>query len=176
MTHQDIIEEIIEITPILASIPKLNIHQVPEKYFEEVEESIISQISFVKSENQEKQALPSDYFEKLDEVILNRIDEDTQVANIVPMTTSRFAYIKYAAILVVIIASLVVFNFQKPQENAQLTSELTQAEVLDYMVDHAEDFDINMLIDQEIIDESTLDGLSYLTIEEENAEIFESDF
>lgn len=178
MTHQNsnIIEEIIEMAPILASIPKLRVHQVPENYFDEVEESIISQINIIKSECQEKLAVPSDYFEKIDEVILSRIGDDTQGAKIVSMPTTRFAYMKYAAIFVVFLASLVVFNILKPQENTQLASELTQAEVLDYMVDHAEDFDINMLIDQEIIDETTLDDLSYISVEDENTDLFESDF
>ncbi len=178
MTHQDnnMIQEIVEMAPILASIPKLRVHQVPENYFDEVEESIISQINIIKSENQEKQALPLDYFEKVDEIILAKINDDTQGAKIVSMPILKFGYMKFAAIFVVLIASLVVFNILKPQENTQLTSELTQAEVLDYMVDHAEDFDINMLIDQEIIDETTLDDLSYISVEDENTDIFESDF
>jgi hypothetical protein len=178
MTHQDnnITEEIIDMAPILAAIPKSKLHRVPENYFDDVESIIISQLNLIKNEKAQDHQVPSDYFETIEDNILTRIHEETQESKIVPIPTSRFVYMKYAAILVVLIASLIVFNFLKPQENAQLASDLTQAETLDYMVDHAEDFDINMLIDQDIIDESTLDGLSYLTIEEENEDIFESDF
>jgi hypothetical protein len=170
MTNQDnnITEEIIDMAPILAALPKSKLHRVPENYFDDVESNIISQLNLIKNEKSQDQKVPADYFESLDDVILNKI---------VSLPASRFNYMKYAAILVVLIASLVAFNFLKPQENAQMASELTQAETIDYMVEHAEDFDINMLIDHDIIDETTLDGLSYITIEEEeNADIFESDF
>lgn len=179
MTNQDnnITEEIINMAPILAALPKSKLHRVPENYFDDVESNIISQLNLIKNEKSQDQKVPADYFESLDDVILNKIDSATQKSKIVSLPASRFNYMKYAAILVVLIASLVAFNFLKPQENAQMASELTQAETIDYMVEHAEDFDINMLIDHDIIDETTLDGLSYITIEEEeNADIFESDF
>jgi len=179
MTNQDhnTTEEIIEIAPILAAIPKSKMHRVPENYFDEVESKIISQLNLIKNEHVAEHQVPSDYFEKLDDVILNRIEAATQDTKMASLPTSRFNYMKYAAILVVIIASVVVFNIVTPKEHIEVASSLTQADVLDYMADHAEDFDINMLIDHDIIDETTLDGLSYITIEEEeNADIFESDF
>lgn len=177
MTYQDnkIIQEISEMAPILASLPKSEIHRVPDSYFDEVEVTIINQLNFINEEIQEVIDLPTDYFEKLDDKILQRLSGDRDI-KVISLLGPRFNYLKYAAILVFFIASIVLFKYVTPSENIAVTSQLTQAEVLDYMVDNAEDFDINMLIDQEIIDESTLDDISYISVDEEASELIEADF
>jgi hypothetical protein len=95
---------------------------------------------------------------------------------IIEMRSRTVNYLKYAAIVVFFAACIGLLRYATPPKNTEIASQLTQTEVLDYMVDNAEDFDINMLIDQELIDETTLDGLSYISIEDESSDYFESDF
>jgi len=174
--YNNIVDEIVEIAPILASLPKSNLDQVPEHYFDQVEDEILSQLSLLKDDNQRQLALPSDYFSKIDEVIMERIVDQVQGAKIIEMPSRKINYLKYAAILMFFVACLGVLRYATPEKNMDVASQLTQSEVLDYMADNAEDFDINMLIDQGMIDESTLDGISYISIDEETEYILDSDF
>ncbi len=72
----DVLQELKEISPFLASIGKGHPFRVPEGYFEAMEQSILSivaaeSIAEVKSDL----AVPENYFEELPQQILNKISE-----------------------------------------------------------------------------------------------------
>ena len=165
-----VIKEIAEMAPILASLPKTNRYHIPENYFNEVEIQILCQMTILTVEDDSQKVIPLDYFSKVEEVIINRIADQDQDAKIIEMPSRKINYQRYAAIVIAFLACIAVLRFATLERNAEMASQLTQAEILDYMVDNAEDFDINMLIDHELIEENTLDGLSYIYIDDESSD------
>lgn len=79
-TNLEILNELREISPILAEIPKVNIQTVPAGYFNRLEEricinSLLHQNETKEYFNQEKPGVPSGYFETLSDSILSKIKE-----------------------------------------------------------------------------------------------------
>ena len=78
--NNDILNELREISPLLAHIPKVNIQTVPIGYFDKLEERICINSLLHQSEtkeyfNEKKPGVPSGYFENLSNSILSKIKE-----------------------------------------------------------------------------------------------------
>jgi hypothetical protein len=92
----DILNELKELSPLLAGLEKVNVFTVPTGYFERLEEDILMGIRvetqglFNSIANQNSMHVPQGYFESLSDNILNKIkaEEATEVKELPPMLYS----------------------------------------------------------------------------------------
>lgn len=76
----DILNELKEISPLLAGAEKTNLYSVPDNYFADLEDKI-STIVFLNQEGKEPvQKVPVDYFDSLSDKILSKIRKDAFVS------------------------------------------------------------------------------------------------
>lgn len=113
--------ELVQLSPLLASINKMNPFEVPENYFEQTEIEIYSQLEGEKSsgilEKAVKQTpftVPAGYFDQLPVAILNKAKEQNR-AKVVTLTTRRNTMWKYAA--AAIFTGLMTFGVYKYSSN-----------------------------------------------------------
>ena len=74
----NILEELKEISPLLASIPKVNVFSVPLGYFDAISDKIIEKANHtvIHSIPKNNFSVPTDYFEKLPAIILKSVRDD----------------------------------------------------------------------------------------------------
>ena len=76
MSQQDhILEELMQLSPLLQTISKDNVFKAPMGYFDDISLQILSQILNLKAK--EQFAAPVNYFDTLPEIILAKIKKDT---------------------------------------------------------------------------------------------------
>lgn len=75
----EILSELQEISPLLASIDAKNVLEVPEGYFSALEKRIVGHVLFYLNKAEESWSVPQGYFETLSDRILTKIkDEDVR--------------------------------------------------------------------------------------------------
>lgn len=78
MKHSDNIQnELLELSPVVAGIPRLNVFSVPDGYFEASLDDILHTVSG--KENAVQGTVPEGYFEGLAAHILGKIKEGTAI-------------------------------------------------------------------------------------------------
>ena len=94
-TNKEILNELREISPILAEIPKVNIQTVPAGYFDNLEvriciNSLLHQNETREYFKEEKPGVPPGYFENLSDSILSKIKEkeSTESEEVFPLLDS----------------------------------------------------------------------------------------
>lgn len=79
--QEEIITELKAISPLLASMEKVNIFQVPDDYFAHLDSIILTNIFLQQEEKNTFQKVPQGYFESLSERILSKVKaEKTETA------------------------------------------------------------------------------------------------
>jgi major membrane immunogen (membrane-anchored lipoprotein) len=91
----DILNELKELSPLVAGVEKVNVFTVPSGYFERLEEDILMGVKvetgvFNSITNQPSMQVPQGYFESLSDNILSKIkaEEATEVKELSPMLYS----------------------------------------------------------------------------------------
>lgn len=169
-------QELKTIAPILSKIKKPIHHNVPDGYFDQLEDQIMSQINIL-NHDKTKLHVPEGYFETVEDQILNIVTD--QRTKVIPIFKKPFFRIVIAASVVFMLAFISYQLFQKDADTHQDTFVDLQADEIEYfqyLHQNVDDLDINMLIDNDLVDESDLFVLSYNDISEtdESASIFES--
>ncbi|MBK8515150.1 MAG: hypothetical protein IPL55_02300 [Saprospiraceae bacterium] len=159
--HPEIYNELTELAPKLAEIPKKNLFDVPEKYFENVEEQILSQLYLVQFDK--KLSIPVSYLEDVEKDLIKWAGNENQTKiNNMPVLNFKI-YKKWmysaAAILVFGLAFLMVFNNQNEKMANPNFSAIDQDEYLQYIQDNIDEFEISSLIDHEILEEGDITGI-----------------
>ena len=156
----DVRLELEEIGPLLATIAKTNpISPPPDDYFDEVEKRILSQIALAGHDTPLAQ-VPAGYFEKLETKIMSH--DSARVSEKQVYTMRNWKMYAIAASMILISAVMIVFKmYQSPSALPDTTSVPTQDEYLQYMTDHIDEFDINMLTEQQLVEESDVQWVTY---------------
>lgn len=166
---ENMIEELLELAPTLASLHKKSNLSVPQNYFEDVEEQIISQLNLMKFDNTPQ--VPQGYLDQLESDVVNWAlkHEKKQVSTIKSFNFSRFNKWMYAAaaIFTLAICAVAAFNIQIKKSVTTEFANIEQEQYFDYIQNNIDDFDINSLIENDLIEES---DLSLIVYEDESLE------
>jgi hypothetical protein len=185
MKNKDIYKELMEISPLLASIPDEKPIKLPLGYFEDLEEQILSQISIEKFREASILDLrvPDNYFENLDDKILQKIQTvpATNLYKIEGTNESRFARIKQmtkywvAASLVVVFSSLILIQYNSEKSFNQNDTVMEDA-YLEYIRNNIDDVDISMMIKTKTINESILSDIRIYDMMDPESDDFDFDY
>ena len=119
--NDDILQELESISPLIAKVPRINVFQVPEHYFENLSSHILLKINVLST----SKSVPEGYFESLPDILINRIRSEANVVSI----KKQYSFLKYAIAAVVVgIIGLNLFSFfnQQKDERAILLAEANQ--------------------------------------------------
>lgn len=152
LKSNNIQKELAEIAPILATLPKRNNLVIPEHYFDDVENEILSQLKLSDLKRSQLQ-IPDSYFEDLEDKILHKVNNSPMVNTVTMHRWMRYV----AAALVVVIMSIFAFQYI-PLSTApsQVADSIEVNDYLQYLQQNIEDGDIEMLIDSGLVEESDL--------------------
>jgi hypothetical protein len=152
----EVIEELKKLAPVLSGLPKDNLLKLPEGYFEDVEDKILSQIHLTNYDL--KPSVPPGYLEKVEDVILRKVkfgpsDKKHQV---ISMLKYRKIIASIAAVMLFILTAWFVFNREERSSGNIAISIEDHDAYLEYIHKNIGDYDINMLVDQGLIEEDDL--------------------
>lgn len=166
-------QELAEIAPTLAALPKRNNQAVPENYFADVEDEIFSQLKLSDLKRKQIQ-VPDRYFDDLEDKILHNVKDISPIK-----TFHRPQWMKYAAAAsVVMVLSIFALNYLSSNTAPiQVADSLEASDYLQYIEQNVEDGDIEMLIENGLIEESDLTVVDLHSIELQNEEqgLFETE-
>ena len=156
----EIIQELQSIGPILAQIPKRTPNNVPENYFENVEENILSQCLLLAYEKSLNVTVPSEYFDNIEDEIITTIENlDVKQTSKTPVRQMFFRkrwMQAVAAIFVLALGTWFVFN-KMAVENKPTSNIVADPDMyLRYIHDHIDEFNIDMLLDHDLVEESDI--------------------
>ncbi len=152
-------QELEGISLLLSQLPKQELHtDVPQDYFNEVEDLIVRQMSLAQHDKTEQWQTPKGYFDQLENSILETIKpvwpNKTKPGKIVPFYRFRLKYLAAAAASVVFISACWwLFSLYVHQNGVEDMALENNDMYLQYVEDHIDDIDINMLIDADLIQE-----------------------
>jgi len=157
-------QELKELAPTLANLPKNIKPSIPEGYFQLLENQVMSQIYISKNTETDKFHVPDAYFENFESNIEKMIyDKQAKTSSSVKIVLlSNLKWIRnVAAVLVLIAAVGMIFN-EKYAENTSIniTSDNSNG-YLEYIEDNIDEYDINTLIDYGLIEESDITLITY---------------
>ena len=169
MENKKILIELSYLAPTLAKLPKKSILTVPLNYFEEVEEQIMSQLNLIKYETYSE--MPAGYLDHIESDVVK------WATQLVPKNANEPKYFNFlsikkwmyaiAAVFVFATGAFIVFSIE---QNKSTILEITQNEqdlYLDYLQHNIEEFDINSLIENDLVEES---DVSFVVNEYESSE------
>lgn len=175
----EINKELALAAPLLATLPKVQIDQVPNGYFDHVEHQILAQMSFASILSKNKEEAPAGYFESLETETYHRLEmvKDTKVIQLVPDKNSRLRRMFSIAASVAAVVCCVYFLAPSSVEDEAQLATSTEDMYIDYLTENIDEFDINTLIEHDLLDEALLDGLSFIDedINIEDLHILESE-
>lgn len=119
--NDDILQELESISPLIAKVPRINVFQLPEHYFENLSSHILLKINVLST----SKSVPEGYFESLPDILINRIRSEANVISI----KKQYPFLKYAIAAVIVgILGLNLFSFfnQQKDERAILLAEANQ--------------------------------------------------
>ena len=173
----EVIEELKMLAPFFSGLPKANLHKLPEGYFEDVEEKIISQIQLTNYEL--KISVPPGYLEKVEDDILSKVKSVPSVKEhrVIGILKYRKLIASIAAIMLFVLTTWFVFNkLESPSADISINTGEHDA-YLEYIHKNIADYDINMLVDQGLIEEEDLvmDAPIFDQLEADDTSWIESD-
>lgn len=154
--HQTVLSEVNEHSPLLAEmLVKIKRRPLPDGYFDDMQQSVLSQINDVESEligispavadlllKHDKTGLPEKYFEKMQSSVLEKINITEEKTKLIPLNKSMNARIWLAAASTIGILLLsVLFLIPKKESQSMDLAKLDQSEISEYLLNHAEDLD-----------------------------------
>jgi hypothetical protein len=180
----EVYKELKDLAPILAELPKKSVAEVPEGYFQRVEQQIMSQIFISESTDTPKLQVPDGYFERLESDVMQVISQNdpkmSSKGKTVWLPTVKFLQYAAAAVVILFASVWVVFNINNNEvisEDTALELETSDA-YFEYLEDNIDEFDINILLEYDLIEESDIALITYTEDAETDVDqdlIFESE-
>lgn len=162
---ENIIKELNDLAPSLVKLPKISTLSVPENYFENVEEQILSQLNLISYEGTKQ--VPSGYLEHVESDLATWLTLNDRKKVKEPILVSFLKYKKWlysaAAIFTFATCALIVFNVQKENYPALEITQNDQDQYLHYVQENIDDFDINVLIENDLVEESDISLVAFET-------------
>ncbi len=158
-------EELKELAPILSELPKINGAEVPEGYFQRVEQQILSQIFISGSVDTSELQIPDGYFERLESDVIDIFHQNDEKysAKGKMVWLSKLKFLQYAAAAVVILFASVwlLFNMNNHDVISEDTAMESSDAYFEYLEDNIDEFDINILMEHDLIEESDITLITY---------------
>ncbi|MBK9736241.1 MAG: hypothetical protein IPO92_15280 [Saprospiraceae bacterium] len=165
--NNEIHAELEILAPTLAAMPKVMHYHVPEGYFEAVEDQILSQMALTEMDNHVGMDVPEGYFNRLEDIVMEQVaimsKSNDNLVSLQPVR--KLAYLKYvaaAASITLVITMLFFFNNKDLNIDTATSDNVTHDEYITYIQQNMDEFDINQLIEHELIDSTVLDNITYL--------------
>jgi len=175
-------KELKELAPILSELPKINGAEVPEGYFQRAEQQILSQIFISGRVDTSELQVPDGYFDRLESDVIDIVyqNDEKYSAKGKMIWLSKLKFLQYAAAAVVILfASVwVVFNMNNHDVISEDISMESSDAYFEYLEDNIDEFDINILLEHDLIEESDIALITYTEDAETDIDqdlIFESE-
>lgn len=175
-------KELNDLAPILAALPKKSGGELPEGYFKRVEQQILSQIFISESVDRSELQVPDGYFERLESDVIDVIcQNDPKESSKGKMVwLSKMKFLQYAAAAVVILFASVwmVFNMNNNEVISEDTALESSDAYFEYLEDNIDEFDFNILLEHDLIEESDIALITYTEDAETDVDqdlIFESE-
>lgn len=171
-------QELESLAPTLSKIKVPVRNDLPEGYFEEVEELIMRQINIC-THPQEEWDVPEDYFTNLDSCI-DRIIQKEFSGNIPSkgkVHHSNFVrYLVAASLtLLLVFTGYQLIHWSDSTEQSYTAFEhIEDSEYIQYLEQNSEDIELNTLIESNLIEESDLMVVDVVLLNEEPSFIFNS--
>ncbi|KXK37660.1 MAG: hypothetical protein UZ09_BCD002001759 [Bacteroidetes bacterium OLB9] len=144
-------DELKEISPYLASLPKQDPKNVPDGYFEQIEDEIVHQLMLIRHTPESNRQLPDGYFDQVENQVIRKIKISKK-----PRAWIKFIpYVAAASILFILMILVVSPADHANQETVQL-AQISEMDQLDYLSKNIDDVSLNTLIDYGLIEESDL--------------------
>lgn len=162
----NIAKEIETLSPILAKIKKPVRKDIPDGYFETVEAQILSQISIINHQSP-KIEVPEGYFANLENQIMQNVGIDD--VKVLPFYKRvSFRILAAASIVFILVFTGIQLLTTDNTTNPELSvmAQPNEAEYFQYLQHNIEEIDINMLIENDLIEESDLTVVTYNDINE----------
>ena len=173
----DILEELKQLSPLLAEREKLNLFSVPEYYFNAVEEGVMEKIaaqsvnrelensSLSKMEKQDAFDVPYGYFERLPEQILNKTSRKKNSLPGILKSLSfgdgfrmRLAFASAPALAVIILSIIFLSQPSAVIETNSNVAQVSTEEISRYLSDNVSSLDETAIANQ--LDDEALKNLS----------------
>jgi len=157
-------KELKSISVFLADIPKNNILLIPEGYMDEVEEHILSQIFLTQIDHADMN-VPLGYFENLESTFTypeaKILNHAVGKKNIFNLSFARLIKYKVAAMILFFTCCLFVLNIYLNKETITDTAYEDPELYLEYLENNIDEFEIDFLADQGLIEESDISLVTY---------------
>ncbi len=173
----DILEELKQLSPLLAEREKLNLFSVPEYYFNAVEEGVMEKIaaqsvnrelensSLSKMKKQDAFDVPYGYFERLPEQILNKTSRKKNSLPGILKSLSfgdgfrmRLAFASAPALAVIILSIIFLSQPSAVIETNSNVAQVSTEEISRYLSDNVSSLDETAIANQ--LDDEALKNLS----------------
>jgi len=173
----DILEELKQLSPLLAEREKLNLFSVPENYFNAVEEGVMEKIaaqsvnrelensSLSKMKKQDAFDVPYGYFERLPEQILNKTSRKKNSLPGILKSLSfgdgfrmRLAFASAPALAVIILSIIFLSQPSAVIETNSNVAQVSTEEISRYLSDNVSSLDETAIANQ--LDDEALKNLS----------------
>ena len=173
----DILEELKQLSPLLAEREKLNLFSVPEYYFNAVEEGVMEKIaaqsvnrelensSLSKMKKQDAFDVPYGYFERLPEQILNKTSRKKNSLPGILKSLSfgdgfrmRLAFASAPALAVIILSIIFLSQPSAVIETNSNVAQVSTEEISGYLSDNVSSLDETAIANQ--LDDEALKNLS----------------
>jgi len=173
----DILEELKQLSPLLAEREKLNLFSVPEYYFNAVEEGVMEKIaaqsvnrelensSLSKMEKQDAFDVPYGYFERLPEQILNKTSRKKNSLPGILKSLSfgdgfrmRLVFASAPALAVIILSIIFLSQPSAVIETNSNVAQVSTEEISGYLSDNVSSLDETAIANQ--LDDEALKNLS----------------
>lgn len=157
---KNIQQELKELSPLLADIPKPEIKDVPAGYFDTIEDQLIglTNISSV-HDHKDTSGIPEGYFESLENKIIQRLQSQPVEVRSNQLKIIR-KVMKIAAAFVFVLTSYLTIRQYNPYGFLSTPDEIALQDddaMWDYLIDNSDDITLNMLIDNGLVEVSDLD-------------------
>jgi len=158
-------KELKDIAPILAELPKNSASEVPTGYFQLVEEQIMGQIFISENVHKSEMQVPEGYFEKLESDVINVVSKNnpnkSSEVKIVLFSNVKLLQYAAAAVLILFVSVWIEFNVNNTNAITEDTTLETSDAYFEYLEDNMDEFDINSLVDHDLIEESDITLITY---------------
>lgn len=164
--RHNIEQELVSISSTVAGLPRHTPYHVPTGYFEQLPDVVLLQAKKEMPKTVSVLAAPDNYFEQLPQQLLQKISE----TNTAPPATKRIPLkaIGWAVAAMMIFAvGLGSYDFsnQQPLSVAQQLNQIPANDLLAYVQDNAEDFELTTLANNIDITDENVDMINNDEIE-----------
>ncbi len=154
--------ELESLSPLLAKIQKTNIQDIPQGYFDQVENQILSQLAILKIDKQPQTDIPKEYFKTLEDNIVKRLNLSPSQNKVTLKNILSHRFTKVAAMAVFVMGAIFLYRLERSVDKIDmaLNNDWNETELWDYLIEDSDEVSLNTLIDNGLVEDGDLIVLS----------------